>query len=407
MRILFIHQFFTKEDEPGEVRHIAMFKYLLEKGYEFTIIGGSLNYLTGKTFPDFKGLFQEKELVPGKINLIRVYIPVTYRKGFLGKILCYMSFLLLSIIASLKTGSCDLLLTTSPSLLTALAGYIISKIKNIPFILEVRDLWPKAAVEMGLVKNKFLIYIASSLEKFLYKAAQRIIVITQGYADYIISRDINPSKINIVYNGVDEWMADYPEKSETPEDMKIFSGKFIVMHVGAIGRFNYLHDLLESVELLLEPDKFAFVFIGEGAEKEKLITYAREKNLTNIHFLGMRQRQEMAKYLNAAHVTVAIYPPIPTGKLLLQNKVLDYLSLGKPVLLVAEEGDTSKIIETARCGFTLDRSHKSMAEKLNWCLEHREVCKEMGRRGRDYVRKELNRKKLAEDMGNIFRVEMI
>ena len=407
MKILFIHQFFTKEDEPGEVRHIAMFKYLLEKGYEFTIIGGSLNYLTGKNPPDFKGFFQEKELVPEKIKLIRVYVPVTYRKGFLGKILCYMSFLILSIIASLKTGACDMLLTTSPSLLTALAGYIISKLKGIPFILEVRDLWPKAAVEMGLVKNRLLIYLASCLEKFLYKTAQRIIVITQGYADYIVSRGISPSKINIVHNGVDEWMLDYPEDSEMPEDMKIFSEKFIVMHVGAIGKFNYLHDLLESVELLAKPDKFAFLFIGEGAEKEKLITYAREKNLTNIHFLGMRKRQEMAKYLNAAHVTVAIYPPIHTGKLLLQNKVLDYLAMGKPVLLVAEEGDTSNIIETAGCGFTLDRSHKSMAEKLNWCLGNREVCREMGRNGRAYVKEHLNRKKLAEDLEKIFKVEIL
>ncbi len=406
MRILFIHQFFTKEDEPGEVRHIAMFKYLLEKGYEFTIIGGSLNYLTGKTFPDFKGIFQEKELVPGKINLIRVHIPVTYRKGFLGKIFCYISFLLLSLIASMKTKSCDLLLTTSPSLLTALAGYLISKLRGIPFILEVRDLWPKAAVEMGLVKNRLIIYIASCLEKFLYNTACRIVVITQGYADYIVSRGINPSKINIVHNGVDEIMTDYSEDSAIPEDMKIFSDKFIVMHVGAIGKFNYLHDLLKSAELLEEPDKFAFVFIGEGAEKEKLINYAMEKNLNNMHFLGMRQRQQMAQYLNTAHVTVAIYPPIPTGKLLLQNKVLDYLSLGKPVLLVSEEGDTSKIIESAGCGFTLDRAHKSMAEKLTWCLEHREECKEMGRRGRDYVREHLNRRKLSEDMGNVFKAEI-
>lgn len=407
MKILFIHQFFTKEDEPGEVRHIAMFKYLLEKGYEFTIIGGSLNYLTGKNAPDFKGLFQEKELVPEKIKLIRVYIPVTYRKGFLGKILCYMSFLLLSIIASLKTGPCDMLLTTSPSLLTAMAGYIISKLKGIPFILEVRDLWPKAAVEMGLVKNRLLIYLASCLEKFLYKTARRIVVITQGYADYIASRGISSSKINIVYNGVDEWMVDYPEDSEIPEDMKIFSEKFIVMHVGAIGKFNYLHDLLYSVELLEEGDKFAFVFIGEGAEKEKLITYAMEKNMTNIHFLGMRKRQEMAKYLNAAHVTVAIYPPIPTGKLLLQNKVLDYLAMGKPVLLVAEEGDTGNIIEKGHCGFRLGRTHREMADKLAWCLHNMELCKEMGKHGRDYVREHLNRRKLSEEMDKIFKIEML
>ncbi|MEQ8170250.1 MAG: glycosyltransferase family 4 protein [Candidatus Eremiobacterota bacterium] len=407
MKVLFIHQFFTAEDEPGEVRHIAMFKYLLDKGYDFTIIGGSLNYFTGKNFPDFKGIFHEKEPVPGKIKLLRVCIPSTYRKGFIGKIFCYITFLILSFVASFKTGPCDIILTTSPSLLTALAGYMVSRIKGVPCILEVRDLWPKAAAEMGLIKNKFLICFASLLEKFLYNTADRIVVITKGYADYIESRGINASKINIVYNGVDEWMLDYPEETEVPEDMKRFSDKFIVMHVGGIGKFNYLHDLLYSVELLEEGEKFAFVFIGDGAEKEKLANYSRKKNLTNIHFLGIKKRQDMAKYLNLAHATVAIYPPVPAGKLLLQNKVLDYLSMGKPVLLVSEEGDTGNIIEEGQCGFRLGREHKELAEKLMWCLENREKCKEMGRNGREYVRKYLNRKKLAEDMDRIFKVELI
>jgi glycosyltransferase involved in cell wall biosynthesis len=202
-------------------------------------------------------------------------------------------------------------------------------------------------------------------------------------------------------------MLNYPEETEIPEDMKGFTDKFIVMHVGGIGKFNYLHDLLYSVELLEESEKFAFVFIGDGAEKEKLVNYGREKNLANIHFLGIKKRQDMAGYLNAAHVTVAIYPPVPTGKLLLQNKVLDYISMGKPFLLVSEEGDTGNIIEAGQCGFRLGRSHKELAEKLTWCLKNREKCKEMGRNGRDYVRKHLNRKKLAEEMHKIFKVELI
>jgi len=407
MKILFIHQFFSTEDEPGEVRHIAMFKHMLEKGFEFTVIGGALDYLSGKHYSDFKGIFQEKDLVPGKIKLIRSYVSPTYRKGFLGKIFCYITFLLTSVFMSIKIGQCDLLLTTSPSLLTALAGYIISLLKGVPFVLEVRDLWPKAAVEMGMVKNKFLIWLASWLELFLYEKASRIIVITQGYADYIVSRGINEGKISIVHNGVDEWMLDYPEDEGIPGELEEFSGKFVVMHVGAMGKFNHLHELLQSVELLKDKDKFAFLFVGDGAERENLKKYAEEKHLSNVCFLGTKQKKDIPSYLNRADLTVAIYPHIPTGKVLLQNKVLDYLAMGKPVVLVAQKGDTSKIIEEGQCGFVLEESGQMLAEKLEWSLENKDICREMGKRGRDYVRIHFNRKKLADEMTRILGVELL
>ena len=405
MNILFVHQFFTTEDEPGEVRHIEMFKYLLEKGYNFTVIGGALNYMTGKNYSDFSGIFQYKEPVEDRIKLIRTYITPTYRKGFKGKLLCYFTFLLLSIIASFKTGKFDLVLTTSPSLFTALAGYIISKIKRVPFVLEIRDLWPKVAVEMGVVKNRYIIWFASALEMFLYKKAARIVVITEGYADYIHSRGIERAKINVVHNGIDEWMADYEAPEEKPEELEEIKDKFLVMYVGAIGKFNYLEDILDGAELLKEPEEFAFVFIGEGGEKDNLIKYAEKKNLKNIYFLGSRLRSEVPKYLCHADLTAVIYPQIPTGKVLLQNKVLDCLALGKTILLVAEEGDTSRIIEEAGCGFRVDRGPEKLVEKLNWAREKRDLCKEMGPKGRAYVKEHLNRKKLAEKMGLILEAE--
>jgi len=381
---------------------------MLEKGYNFTIIGGALDYMSGKLYPDFKGFLQEKELIPGKIKLIRTYVTPTYRKGFIGKMLTYISFLISSVIASLRTGKFDMLLTTSPSLLTALAGYIVSKIKGIPFILEIRDLWPKVAMEMGMVKNKFIIWIAEELELFLYRKAVRIIVITEGYADYIKSRGISPSKINIVYNGVDECMLDYKPSDEIPEDLKVAEGKFTVMYAGAIGKFNYLEDLLKAVELIEEQEKFAFVFIGDGGERKNLINYAKEKNLNNIFFLGAKQRSEIPEYLSKADLTVAIYPPIPTGKLLLQNKVLDFLSLGKAVILAAEEGgDTVRIILSAACGIRVNKSPEAIAEKLVWASKNKELCEEMGKKGREYARVHLNRKKLACEMINIFEAERI
>ncbi len=376
------------------MRHIEMFRHLAREGHEFHIIGGALNYLTGALYPDFRGPVQEIDLADPAIRFVRVHAAPTYRKGFAGRIWTYLTFAFNALKAGLKDQKPDIVMTTSPSLFTALSGYILSRLKGVPCLLEIRDLWPRAPVEMGLLKNKAVIAFSYWLEKYLCRKASSIVVITRGYRDYLVSRGIEPEKIHIIPNGVDEWMLDF-QGSPLPRELKPLEGKFIVAYAGAIGKFNHLEELLGAAEILRDQTNIHFILIGDGNDRENLEKACREKNLENVLFLGLRTRREIPDFLQAAALTVVIHPPIPLSRLLLQNKMLDCLALGKAVLLVSDPGDSSRIIAEAGCGETLRHGPENLAKMISWCREHEEECRKMGENGRRYAREHFLRKDLA------------
>ncbi|MFH1454648.1 MAG: glycosyltransferase family 4 protein [Armatimonadota bacterium] len=403
MKILFIHQFFTKEDEPGESRHIELMRYLTDKGFSFDIIGGALNYLTGKRFNGFNGVWQKSGLNVKNSSLGRVYVPESYKKGFSGRISCYISYLILSVLYSFKIKKPDLVLTTSPSLFTALAGYIISRIKRVPFILEIRDLWPKVAVEMGLLKNRAVIRLSYMLEKFLCRKADKIIVITEGYADYVESLGIDPGKISIVPNGIDASMLDF-EAKEIPPDIKKYKDKFIVMYAGAVSRFNFLEKMVIAAEKLKDSEDIFFVIVGDGNRKDDLGRMIEEKKLKNIIMTGFKRKDEIPLYLSNADICVNFYPFIDTAGLILQNKVLDFMAMGKPVLIQTPQGITAGIIERSGCGFVLPDDAGFLVEKIKWCRDNRSICDQFGINGKNYIRKNFLRENLAKDFADALKI---
>jgi len=398
--ILFVHQFFVRGDEAGEVRHIKLFECLAAwKKFDFYIIGGSLNYLTGKSFPDFKGLKQDFDFNTPGLKGVRVYASPTYRKGFLGRMTCYFSFLVSSFLAALPRKKPDLVLSTSPSLFTALSGYLISRMKGVPFYFEVRDLWPQAPVEMGMLKNKSFISLSYRLEKFLAQKAEKLIVLTTGYRDYFVDLGVAPEKIYVLPNGADEEWLEYQNPQIPPEINELKkAGKFTVMYAGAIGKFNYLEKLLEAARILKDDPAIHFVLIGDGNARLELEEKAKALGLDNVSFWGSKKRGEIPPYLANADLGVIIYPDIPLAKTLMMNKLLDCLALGVCPLLAAKEGVSTGILQKADSGIITGYSPEEIAEKIKAAKNDPELIKERGKKGREYVKIHYNRQKLAEEL---------
>jgi len=385
------------------VRHIKLFEHLTAKGgFSFEIIGGSLNYLTGKAFPDFRGLAQDFNFENPQIKGKRVYAAPVYRQGTAGRLSCYFSFLVSSILAAWPAKNPDLVLTTSPSLFTALAGYIVSKIKGVPFYFEVRDLWPQAPFEMGMLKNPRILKLSYALEKFLAQKARKVIALTDGYKEYFVKIGIAPDKIAVLPNGVDEEWLNYRPDALPPELAELKKqGKFIVMYAGAVGKFNYLDYLLEAAQLLKDRPQISFVLVGDGNYKAQLEAKAIDMGLDNVLFLGSRSRQEVPAYLSYADLGVVIYPQIPVAKTLLMNKLLDSLSLGLCPLLVAEDGVSTGILKAGECGLLGAHDAQDLSEKIRAAAQNPEKIRELGQKGRAYVAQHFNRQDQAALLGQI------
>ena len=271
MKILLLHQYFIEEDDPGGSRWNEMTKTWQEQGHEIVVLAGMMHYSGFKKRDEYKGKwFKIKH--KGKIKVIRCHVSESYNSNFIGRLWGYFSFVFSSICAGFfKTGKkYDIVVVTSPPLFVGISAYLISKIKRIPFVFEVRDLWPESAIDTGVVKSKIIIKLAYALEKFIYKKAKLINVLTPAFRDTLIEKkNIEKDKIIFIPNAADFTLSDNLLESFDRESFKKLhqlENKFIITYVGAHGVANHLDQVLDAAQLLTDTN-LLFLLIGNGMEK--------------------------------------------------------------------------------------------------------------------------------------------
>src|SRR5690606_25040872 len=276
-----------------------------------------------------------------------------YNTSFLGRLWAYFSFVFSGIWAGLfkMKKKHDIIVVTSPPLFVGIIALTLSKIKGIPYVFEVRDLWPESAIDTGVLKNKSIIRFSYWFEKLVYRHAKKINVLTPAYRERLIEKGIPEDKIFMIPNAADFSLA---ERVATDFDAEQFrknlglEDKFIITYVGAHGVANHLIQLVDAAELL-QDTRVVFQLIGAGMEKESLKRVVRERGIKNIIFRDSVSKNEVFKYILASDMGAAVLKKVDTFKTIYSNKTFDYMSCKKPVLL-AIDGVSRDLIEAADCG---------------------------------------------------------
>ena len=193
MRILLIHQYFLEKDEGGGSRFNEMTQVWANQGHNITVLAGMVHYATGKKADRYKGKFTyEDQQFYNNVDVVRCHVSESYNVSFTGRLWAYFSFVFSSIYAGVfKTkGKFDVILVTSPPLFVGITAYVLSRLKRIPFVFEVRDLWPESAIDTGVLKSGMIIRFAYWFEKFMYKKAKLINVLTPAFRDKLIQDKI-------------------------------------------------------------------------------------------------------------------------------------------------------------------------------------------------------------------------
>lgn len=180
MHILLIHQYFLEKDDPGGSRFNEMARIWAENGHSVTVIAGMVHYNTGKKREKHKGKFIVQEAYDENITVYRCHVSEAYNTNFAGRLWAYFSFVFSGIICGLfyARQKYSVVLVTSPPLFVGITGYVLSRIKAIPLVFEVRDLWPESAIDTGVLTNKTIIRFAYSFEKFIYKKSVLVNTLT-------------------------------------------------------------------------------------------------------------------------------------------------------------------------------------------------------------------------------------
>lgn len=395
MRFLLIHQAFASPSEPGGTRHYELAQYCTKRGHNFTIVASNLSYLSGERFSDEKGIVTRQNL--DGVHVFRAYTYPSLHRSFFWRVISFISFMFTSVWAALKVRPIDVVMGTSPPIFQAISAGLVATIRRRPFLLEVRDLWPDFAIDMGVLKNPLLIALSRWLEQYLYSRATHLLVNSPAYRDHLLSKGIRAGKITLVPNGVDPDMFDPASKGQAVRRCLALEGKFVVTYAGALGQANDIGTLLEAADHLRGNTSIHFLLVGDGKERTNLEELAKQKGLSNVTFAGSKPKSEMPEVLAASNACIAILKDIPMFRTTYPNKVFDYMAAGRPTILLID-GVIRQVVEAAGGGvFVPPGNGVALAEAVHELSRQPMYVEQMGVAARDYICKHFNRRDQAEN----------
>lgn len=331
MKILFLTDNFIPETNAPAYRTYEHCKEWVKEGVDVTIITCFPNFPLGKVYPGYRNKLCQIELMDG-IRVIRVWSFMAENKGFVKRILDFLSFMISSFIAGLFVKT-DIIVATSPQFFTAISGRWLAFWKRKRWIMEVRDLWPESLKVVGVMKDNLAIRFFEFIEHRLYQSAWKIVTVTNYMKKEMIERHyISHEKIKVIRNGVD-----FDEFQPLPKNQELisrlgFEDKFVIGYIGTHGMAHGLDFVLKSASKL-QTDKIHFLFIGSGSEKPKLLNLQKTLHLRNVTFLDSVSKSHVKDYLSIIDFGLVnlINSPVFMGAL--PSKINELVAMKIPILL--------------------------------------------------------------------------
>lgn len=351
MHLLFLTDNFPPEVNAPASRTFEHCREWVRKGHRVTVITCAPNFPKGKVFDGYQNKAFQTETIEG-IEVIRVWSYITANEGFVRRILDYLSFMASAIVASPRVHDVDLVIGTSPQFFTAVAAYVVSRMKRIPYVFELRDLWPESIKAVGAMKESFAIRMLERLEMFLYRKAARIVSVTESFKQVLMRRGIECTKIEVVTNGVD--VSQFKPRPKDPELTRKLGleGKFVAGYIGTHGMAHALETLLQAADRL-RGQNFAFIFLGDGARKQALREMADQMKLDNVVFIDSVPKADVPKYWSLLDVSIIHLRKTELFTTVIPSKLFECMGMGIPVLH-GVEGESADIVRREQVGIPFE-----------------------------------------------------
>src|SRR5258708_8162293 len=389
MKILYVSQYFPPEMGAPAARAAELAQHWAEAGHDVSILTGFPNHPTGVVPREWRSRlhrlsYREKT---GRVDVFRTWLwPLPNRKAH-ERMRNYASFCLSAGLRGLGIARPDVIIATSPQLLVGLSGWWLSFAKRVPFVFEVRDLWPESLIAVGAGDGQSLLHKSlSSLPDFLYHRSDRIVVVSPAFKEHLIKhRHVPSDKISIVQNGVETSLF-APSRGDANHRLRQRIGaedRFLVCYVGTMGWAHGLETLLDAAtELQTQNPNVLFILIAEGADKERIESIAQSRVLHNIRFFDQQPRETIPAFISASDACLVLLKKTDVFKTVIPTKMLEFMSCARPVIL-GVDGQARKIVEDAGAGIVIEPEN---AEALVWAINQlsaeRELGNALGQKGR-------------------------
>lgn len=365
VRILFISDNFPPEVNAPASRTYDHCREWVRSGHEVTVITSAPNFPKGKVYDGYKNRIWSRENIDG-IAVIRVWSYITANEGVYKRTADFISFMISSFAASLFIKRHDLVIGTSPQFFSACSAYLIGAIHGMPFVFEVRDLWPESIKVVGAMSDSLFIRLLEKVESFLYRKAALIVTVTATIRQCLIERGIAAGKLLVVTNGVDTSRFKPLEKNFDLLRELDLENKFVVGYIGTHGMAHALETILLAAERLCKErnDRYRFLFLGHGARKSSLMDMAKRLSLSNVVFIDSVPKDEVPRYWSALDVAVTHLKRVDLFAGAIPSKMFECMAMGIP-LLHGIRGESASIVENLAIGLVFEpENHDDLYEKL-------------------------------------------
>jgi colanic acid biosynthesis glycosyl transferase WcaI len=403
VKILYVSQYFPPEMGAPAARAAELAHHWAETGHEVSVLTGFPNHPTGVVPPEWRSRLRhliDRESV-GRVNVFRTWLwPLPNRKAH-ERMRNYASFCLSAALRGLTIPRPDVVIATSPQLLVGLSGWWIAFSRQIPFVFEVRDLWPESLIAVGADNEDSLLYHAlSAIAKFLYQRAQLIVVVAPAFKEHLMRHWRVPAeKIAVVENGVETHLftPSPPAANDSFRRQLGVAEKFLVSYVGTMGNAHGLETLLDAAaQLRHQNPKVLFLLVGEGAEKARIKSLAESRGLNNVRFLDQQPRETIPAFISASDACLVLLKKTEVFKTVIPTKMLEFMSCARPVIL-GVDGQARRIVEDAGAGLVIEPENSAaLAQAIGQLAANRELGESLGQKGREYILRNFSRREMAE-----------
>ncbi len=366
MHILFLSDNFPPEVNAPASRTFEHCREWVRAGRQVTVITCAPNFPGGRVYEGYRNRLWQAETMDG-IRVIRVWSYITANQGFIKRILDYVSFMIAAVVAAPFVRGVDVVVGTSPHFFTVCGAWLVSRMKRIPFVFELRDIWPESIKAVGAMGDSAVIRLLEKVEMFLYRQAACIVSVTESFKRVLIGRGVDGGKIEVVTNGVD--LAGFgPREKDAELTARLgLKGKFVAGYVGTQGMAHALETILEAADRMRTMnggDAVRFILLGNGARKQELIAKAARMGLKKVIFLDSVPKAEVARYWSLLDASIIHLKKTELFTTVIPSKLFECMGMGIPVLH-GVAGESAAIVEKEGVGLVFEPENAAeLCEKL-------------------------------------------
>ena len=398
MRILFFSHYYPPEVNAPATRTYDHCVRWAEAGHDVTVLTCAPNCPDGVLYPGYRNPVRPQVETVDGVRVVRVWTYLAPNAGTVRRIANYVSYMLSAVLASLRLPRPDVILATSPQFFCGWAGVLASRLRRVPLVLEIRDIWPESIQAVGALGNRRLLRLLEWLERKMYLSAHHIVAAGQGYRDNIVGKANVASRISVITNGVD--LRRFAPRSPDVDFLHArgLTGKFVCSYVGTIGMAHGLGVVVEAAKILAGKGRsdVGFCLVGDGASRRWLEEEAERAGVSDlVVFTGRQPKERIPAILASSDACLIHLKRCKLFGTVIPSKIFETLAMARPIIM-GVQGEAQAIVMQAGGGVPMEPdSPQSLVDAVETLADNPTDVARIGQTAHKYVAKHFSRDVLA------------